>query len=293
MSARILDGRQMARQIVDEIRITVECLVSRGHSPPVVAVVRVGEDPASVRYASQIERLVASAGMGFRPAVLPVSADDDLLGQTLGGLSSDRAITGILLQFPLPAHLSREKAVAAIAPGKDIDGVTPLNAGHFFTGRGRYFVPATPLGGLELLQRSAIPIDGRHAVIVGRSEIVGRPMALLLLRENATVTICHSRTPDLARYTRQADILAVAVGHPGLITGEMIAPGAVVLDFGVNVVNGKVVGDVDFASAVDVAGAITPVPGGTGPMTNAMLLSNILRAARWLGSHKQAEGRAD
>jgi len=207
--------------------------------------------------------------MGFRPAVLPASADDDLLGQTLGGLSSDRAITGILLQFPLPAHLSREKAVAAIAPGKDIDGVTPLNAGHFFTGRGRYFVPATPLGGLELLQRSAIPIDGRHAVIVGRSEIVGRPMALLLLRENATITICHSRTPDLARYTRQADILAVAVGHPGLITGEMVAPGAVVLDFGVNVVNGKVVGDVDFASAVDVAGAITPVPGGTGPMTNA------------------------
>ncbi|HLZ07973.1 MAG TPA: bifunctional 5,10-methylenetetrahydrofolate dehydrogenase/5,10-methenyltetrahydrofolate cyclohydrolase, partial [Chloroflexota bacterium] len=150
-----------------------------------------------------------------------------------------------------------------------------------FFGRGRFFAPATPLGGMELLRRAAIRLVGSHAVVVGRSDIVGKPMACLLLGQHATVTVCHSRTADLARYTRQADILAVAVGRPGLITGDMVSPGVTILDFGMNLVDGVLVGDVDAASVTPVAGAITPVPGGTGPMTNAMLLANTLRAARW------------
>jgi len=280
MTARILDGRATARQIADVVRLGVEQLVASGQRAPTVVVVRVGEDPASLRYATQIQRAVTGVGMEFQVVALPASSGDEALGRVLQNAGSDPAIAGILLQFPLPSHLSREKAVEAIAPQKDIDGVTPLNAGHFFTGHGEFFVPATPLGGIELLRKSGITVAGRHAVVVGRSEIVGRPLAILLLRENATVTICHSRTPDLANYTRQADILASAVGRPNLITRDMIKPGAVVLDFGMNVVDGKIVGDVEFAGVSEVANSITPVPGGTGPMTNALLLSNVLLAAR-------------
>ena len=281
MTARILDGRTIAREIVDGIRAEVRTIVEAGHPRPTIAVVRVGADAASVRYASQIERAFVGAGMGFRMEVLPETIDDSTLASVLATLGADGSVNAILLQFPLPPHLSRERAVEAIEPIKDVDGVTPLNAGRLFAGRGRYYAPATPLGGLELLRRSGIPLAGQHAVVVGRSEIVGRPLAMLLLQENATVTICHSRTRELASYTRQADILAVAVGQPGLITGDMVASGAVVLDFGMNVVDGKLLGDVDFDSVAAVAGAISPVPGGTGPMTNAMLLSNTLTAAKW------------
>ena len=280
MTARILDGRATARQIVDVVRTEVERLVAAGQQPPVVTVVRVGDDPASLRYATQIQRAVTGVGMEFQLVALPVSSDDEAVRRALEDAGADRTVAGILLQFPLPPRLSREKAVEAIAPEKDVDGVTPLNAGHFFTGHGEFFVPATPLGGLELLRQAGIPIAGCHAVVVGRSEIVGRPLSMLLLRENATVTICHSRTPGLEQYTRQADILASAVGRPGLITRDMIKPGAVVLDFGMNVVDGKIIGDVAFAEVSEVAGAMTPVPGGTGPMTNAMLLSNVVQAAR-------------
>ncbi|MGH2461608.1 MAG: bifunctional 5,10-methylenetetrahydrofolate dehydrogenase/5,10-methenyltetrahydrofolate cyclohydrolase [Chloroflexota bacterium] len=281
MSARLLDGRALAREIADEVRTEVTALVQSGHLQPTIAVIRVGSDPASVRYARQIEKAFLSAAMGFQLEVVPDKSDDADLAGALAASSGDPTVSGILLQFPLPPGRSREKAVDAIDPRKDVDGVTPLNAGRLFIGRGRHFVPATPLGGLEILRRSGIAVAGRHAVVVGRSEIVGRPLAMLLLREHATVTICHSRTVDLARFTRQADILAVAVGRPATIVGDMVAPGAVVLDFGMNVVDGQLVGDVDFASVSDVAAAITPVPGGTGPMTNAMLLSNVLEAARW------------
>lgn len=280
MTATILDGRAIARAIVDDVRSEVSALVQAGQHQPTIAVVRVGNDPASVRYASQIEKAFLGAGMGFRLEVLSDATDDAGLSGTLRALGADAAVNGILLQFPLPSHLSREHAAEAIVSTKDVDGVNPLNLGHLFVGRGRFFAPATPLGGVELLRRSGIEVAGRHAVVVGRSEIVGRPLAMLLLRENATVTICHSRTADLARYTRQADVLAVAVGRPGTITGDMVAPGAVVLDFGINVVDGKLVGDVDAASVAPVAGALSPVPGGTGPMTNAMLLSNTLEAAK-------------
>lgn len=281
MSARLLDGRALARAIVDDVRDQVNALVRAGDPKPSIAVVRVGHDPASARYAGQIEKAFLGGAMGFRLEVLPDDSDDGDLTRVLVALADNDTVNGILLQFPLPTHLSRESAVEAIDPSKDVDGVSPLNAGHLFIGRGRYFAPATPLGGIEILRRSGIEMVGRHAVVVGRSEIVGRPLAMLLLREHATVTICHSRTPDLAHFTRDADILAVAVGRPGTIDGDMVAPGAVILDFGMNVVGGKLVGDVDFASAAPVAGAITPVPGGTGPMTNAMLLSNTLEAARW------------
>ncbi len=280
MSARLLDGRALARGIVDDLRDEVGALSRAGLPQPTIAVVRVGNDPASVRYASQIERAFLGAAMGFRLEALPESTDDADLARVLAALAADPTVNGILLQFPLPPRLSRERAVEAIDPAKDVDGVSPLNAGRLFVGRGHYFAPATPLGGIEILRRSGIQIAGRHAVVVGRSEIVGRPLAMLLLGEHATVTICHSRTPDLAHFTRDASILAVAVGRPGMISGDMVAPGAVVLDFGINVVDGKLVGDVDQAVVSSVAGAITPVPGGTGPMTNAMLLSNTLEAAK-------------
>lgn len=281
MTARILDGRTLARSIINEIRAEVESLVQAGQPPPTLAVVRVGEEPASVRYATQLERVFRGASMEFRMEALPPPTTNEELWRTLASLASDSSVHGILLQLPLPSHLSRELAADALAPLKDVDGVSAVNAGHLFLGRGRYLAPATALGGVELLRRSGIPVAGKHAVVVGRSEIVGRPLAMLLLREHATVTICHSRTPDLARFTRQADILAVAVGHPGTITGQMVAPGVVVLDFGTNVVDGKLVGDVDADSVAAVASALTPVPGGTGPLTNAMLLANTLQAWRW------------
>lgn len=279
MTARLLDGRTLARAITEEIRREVLARRAAGQSQPTLAVVRVGEDPASVRYAGQIQKACANAAMAARLEIRPEGSTDSELEGSLRRLGADPAVNGILLQLPLPLGLDRARALDAIDPAKDVDGLSALSAGRLFLNRGRYFAPATPLGGLELLQRSGIAIAGKHAVIVGRSEVVGRPLALLLLRENATVTICHSQTPDLARFTRQAEILAVAVGRPNLVTAEMVSPGAVVLDFGVNVVNGAVVGDVDFASVASVASAITPVPGGTGPMTNAMLVLNTFRAA--------------
>jgi methylenetetrahydrofolate dehydrogenase (NADP+)/methenyltetrahydrofolate cyclohydrolase len=271
----------MAREIQDEASRTAAELVARGVGVPTIAVVRVGDDPASVRYAGQVGRVFTSAGLGCRLAELPMTIDDDGLHATLLGLSQDPTVHGILLQLPLPPGLSRGDAVSTIDPIKDVDGVNPLNAGRLFLNQGRFFAPATPAGGVELLLRSRIEIAGRRAVVVGRSAIVGRPLAMLLVGLDATVTICHSRTVDLGATTRQADILAVATGRPGRITADLVAPGATVLDFGINVVDGAVVGDVDFASVSTIVGAITPVPGGTGPMTNAMLLRHTVQAALW------------
>ena len=286
MTARILDGRAIAKVIVEEVREQIADLERAGSPQPSIAVVRVGDDPASVRYASQIQRACVGAGLGFQLVALAPNIVDADLAHALGQLNADPAVSGIILQFPLPRNLNSALAVEAIDPAKDIDGVNPLNVGRLVSATGRFFVPATPLGGLELLRRAEIPLAGAYAVVVGRSEIVGKPLALLLLRRHATVTICHSRTIDLARHTRQADILAVAAGRPALIVGDMVAPGATVLDFGMNVVEGAPVGDVDPATVGEVAGAITPVPGGTGPMTIAMLLVNALQAAKW-----QAPGR--
>jgi methylenetetrahydrofolate dehydrogenase (NADP+)/methenyltetrahydrofolate cyclohydrolase len=194
-------------------------------------------------------------------------------------LNADVSVNGIIVQMPLPKHISQEAIATTISPAKDVDGINPINAGHLLEGTGEYFAPATPSGGMEILHRSGVEIKGMNAVVVGRSNIVGKPMAMMLLHEHATVTICHSRTKDLPSVTRGGDILVAAIGKARMITGDMIKPGAVVVDFGINVVEGKVVGDVDFESAKAVAGAITPVPGGTGPMTNIVLMRNTIRAA--------------
>ncbi|MBI2941593.1 MAG: bifunctional 5,10-methylenetetrahydrofolate dehydrogenase/5,10-methenyltetrahydrofolate cyclohydrolase [Chloroflexi bacterium] len=278
----LLDGRPGLEQARAEVSEAVRAFVARHGRAPGIAVLRVGNDPASDRYARQIDRLFRSVGMGARVVVLDESASPDAALGEVRALNADAAVSGILIQFPMPPHLSRDAVVDAVAPEKDVDGVHPLNLGRLLTGRGPTFIPATPLGGIELLRHYGCPMARRYAVVVGRSEIVGKPLALLLLQEQATVTICHSRTPDLARFTREAEILAVAVGRPGLVRGDMVREGAVVLDFGMNVVDGKLVGDVDYESARERAGAITPVPGGTGPMTNATLLRNTLRAAEWL-----------
>lgn len=290
MAALILDGRELAKTLKEEVIAAVAEFKSAYGYAPSVAVVRAGEDPASVSYANAIRKAFEGAGMGFALHALPESASQDAIVRVVASLSANPNVHGIMVQEPLPKGIDEAVVKEAIAPQKDVDGVHPVNAGRLAqvapvgrpAGVLEYFVPATPAGGMEILRRYKIQIAGKHAVVVGRSNIVGKPMALLLLRENATVTLAHSRTADLPAVCRQADILCAAVGKAGLIKGDWIKPGAVVIDFGVNFVDGKMVGDVDFASAAEVAGAITPVPGGTGPMTNVMLMLNVLQAARSL-----------
>ena len=221
------------------------------------------------------------------PHILPGTATQEEIVTVVSKLNDDPAVHGIMIQEPLPKGIDQAAIKAALSPDKDVDGVHPLNSGRLAqvapvgrpAGVAAYFVPATPAGGLEILKRYEVPLQGKNAVVVGRSTIVGKPMALLLLRENATVTICHSRTQDLAAVCRQADILCAAVGRPKMIKGDWIKPGAVVIDFGVNFEDGKMCGDVDYDEAAKVAGMITPVPGGTGPITNMMLIRNVLEAA--------------
>ncbi|WP_026370449.1 bifunctional 5,10-methylenetetrahydrofolate dehydrogenase/5,10-methenyltetrahydrofolate cyclohydrolase [Kallotenue papyrolyticum] len=276
----ILDGRRVAAQLRDELHGELLELQRAHGLTPRLAVVRAGEDPASVWYARAIERACRQVGIAFELRQLAADAPQALIEQEIATLNADPATHGIMVQMPLPAGIDAQAVITALDPRKDVDGQHPLNLGRLLQGVPA-LLPNTPAGGLELLRRYDIPIAGRRAVVVGRSTVVGKPLALLLLQEHATVTIAHSRTPELAALTREADILAVAVGRPGLITGAMIKPGATVLDFGINeTADGQVVGDVDDASAAEVAGAITPVPGGTGPVTNMLLLRNVLQAAR-------------
>jgi len=285
MTAQLLDGRALARTMSREIATEVAAFHAAHDVTPGIAVVQVGADPASSAYVGQIERAFARAGMSFTLERLQADATDQQLTLLLQALNSDPQVHGVIVQMPLPAHLPQALVTDLLDPGKDVDGIHPFNAGRLMQQSGDYFAPATPAGGMELLRRYGISLTGKHAVMVGRSNVVGRPMALLMLHEHATVTICHSRTPDLAAVCRQADVLVAAVGRPGMITGGMIRPGAVVVDFGMNVVEGQIIGDVDFASAQEVAGWITPVPGGTGPLTNIMLLRNTLQAARRQVAH--------
>lgn len=280
MPATILDGRSLAKTIREELRSQIEEFKTSSGLVPTLAVVQVAGDPASERYVRSIRKSCDDAGVTFVERQLPADTSQATLEAILQDLSADRAISGVLLQLPLPAGFSSSEAVARIDPRKDVDGVHPYNAGLLALGL-PCLVPNTPAGGMELLHRNNITLAGKRAVVVGRSAVVGKPMALLLLQEHATVTICHSRTPDIAAVVREAEIVVAAVGRAGLITGAMLRPGAVVIDFGINVrEDGSVVGDVDFASAAEVAAAITPVPGGTGPLTNVMLLRNVLQAAR-------------
>jgi methylenetetrahydrofolate dehydrogenase (NADP+)/methenyltetrahydrofolate cyclohydrolase len=287
MTASILDGRALARTIRGEIKAAVTAFEAEQRWVPSIAVVRAGEEPASVSYARMIQRSFERAGMGFAMHARPEDVTQAELVALVRELSADGGVQGIMVQEPLPRAIDEGAVKEALAPEKDVDGVHVVNAGRVAqvapvgrpAGVGAYFVPATPAGGLEILKRRGIELEGKHAVVVGRSNIVGKPMALLLLRENATVTICHSRTPDLGAVCQQGDILCAAVGRAKIITADMVKPGAVVIDFGFNQWEGQWVGDVDFEAVAEVASAVTPVPGGTGSMTNVMLMRNVLEAA--------------
>jgi methylenetetrahydrofolate dehydrogenase (NADP+)/methenyltetrahydrofolate cyclohydrolase len=288
MTAEILDGRALAKTMRAELDEEVAAFKEKYGVTPTIAVVRAGEDPGSVWYANAIEKTMTGRGMEAQIHVLPETATQEELVALVSKLSADATIHGIIVQEPMPKGINEGVVKAALSPDKDVDGVHEVNAGRLAMvapagrpeGVDPFFTPATPAGGMEILRRHGVELSGKHAVVVGRSNIVGKPMSLMLMRENATVTMCHSRTADLPTVCRQGDILCAAVGRPEMIRGNWIKPGAVVIDFGVNEVEGKMVGDVAFDEAVEVAGMITPVPGGTGPMTNIMLVKNVLEAAR-------------
>jgi methylenetetrahydrofolate dehydrogenase (NADP+) / methenyltetrahydrofolate cyclohydrolase len=280
MTATVLDGRGLAAILKDELAGQVATFKQDTGITPGIAVVLAGADPASERYSQQIGRAFEGIGMSFRFDKLPDSVSQAEMLALIAKLNNESSIHGIIVQMPLPKQVSAEAVATVLSPDKDVDGITPVNAGRLMAGSGSYFAPATPSGGIEILRRYGIELKGKRAVVVGRSNIVGKPMALLMLHQHATVTLCHSRTIDLGAVIREGDIVTVAVGRPGMVTADMIKPGAVVIDFGVNFVDGKMVGDVDYASVAEVAGSITPVPGGTGPMTNMMLVRNTLQSAR-------------
>jgi methylenetetrahydrofolate dehydrogenase (NADP+)/methenyltetrahydrofolate cyclohydrolase len=288
MTATILDGKATSKTLRDEIDAAVAEFKEKTRITPTIAVVRAGEDPGSVWYANAINKTMAARGMDSQLHVLPETASQDELVALVAKLNADSGVHGIMIQEPLPKGMDEAAVKAALSPDKDVDGVHEVNAGRLALAApaGRppgvkpFFVPATPAGGMELMRRYGVEFSGKNVVVIGRSPIVGKPMALLLMRENATVAVCHSRTRDLPGVCREADILCVAVGRAEMVKGDWIKPGAVVIDFGVNDVEGKMVGDVAYDEATEVAGLITPVPGGTGPMTNVMLCLNLLEAAR-------------
>ncbi len=276
--ATILNGKQVAAEIRAELKTRAEALRKDG-VVPCLAVLLAGDDPASKIYVRNKKRACEEIGIESRELLFPENVTEEELIAQIRALNEDPAVDAMLVQLPLPRHINEARVLAEIAPEKDADGFHVVNAGRLFTGQ-TSVLPCTPAGCMELLRRANVEFSGKHAVVVGRSNIVGKPMAMLLLNEHCTVTVCHSRTKDLARFTRDADILVAAVGRPGMITGDMIKPGAAVIDVGINRLdNGKLMGDVDFESAEPVAGAITPVPGGVGPMTIAMLMQNAILAA--------------
>ncbi|HHY68466.1 MAG TPA: bifunctional methylenetetrahydrofolate dehydrogenase/methenyltetrahydrofolate cyclohydrolase FolD [Alicyclobacillus sp.] len=283
MSAQILDGKQLAAALREEIRRDVEELRAKRGIVPGLAVLLVGDDPASQSYVRGKQKASTEVGIHSVVERLPADLSEQRLLERIDHYNEDPSIHGILVQLPLPPQIAEDRVITRISPGKDVDGFHPWNVGRLYSG-GEGFVPCTPAGILEMIRRNRIEIAGAHAVVVGRSGIVGKPVAQLLLRENATVTICHSKTKDLGFYTKQADILVAAVGRPGLITADMIKPGAVVIDVGINRVDGRLVGDVDFEAVKERAGWITPVPGGVGPMTITMLLYNTLWSAKRMGN---------
>ncbi len=274
----IVDGNTLAREIREECAREFAALAAASGQPPRVAIVQVGDDRAAGSYTRHLVRTFAQSGVAVEEHALSGSASLEEVIQLVSGLSASQAIHGIQVQTPFPEHIPLADVVMALDPAKDLDGIHPLNAGLLAQGRPS-ILPATPLGGLEILQRYRVPIAGARAAVVGRSTPVGRPMALLLLQHDATVTICHTRTRDLAAVLAEAQIVVVAAGKAGLVKAEIVRPGAAVIDFGTNYVDGRVVGDVEPAAA-ERAGLFTPVPGGTGPVTAAMLLHNALSLYR-------------
>ncbi len=277
MAAQLLDGKAMSAELREELALRVQRLKGKGVTPG-LAVILVGDDPASQIYVKNKELGCQQVSIHSVTIRLPETASQAELEAQIDKLNADASIHGILVQLPLPQGLDEAAALARILPEKDVDGFHLLNAGKLFTGQ-QGVVACTPKGAMEMLHRTGIDLSGKEAVVVGRSNIVGKPMAMLLLQENATVTICHSRTANLAEHTRRADVLVAAVGKPRFITADMVKPGAVVIDVGINRVDGKVVGDVDFDAVREVASWITPVPGGVGRMTITMLLANTIEAA--------------
>ena len=277
MTAQIIDGKSIALAVRQGLEPRVEALKAKGVTPGLTVVV-VGDDPASAIYVRNKERASQKLGMNGTVLRMPGETTQEELLTVVRKLNADDSIHGILVQLPLPKHIDEHAILREIDPDKDVDGFHAMNAGRLLNGE-KGFVACTPKGVMRLLETTGVDLNGKNAVVVGRSNIVGKPMALLLLQKNCTVTIAHSRTRNLADVTRSADILVVAVGRAGMITGDMIKPGAIVMDVGINRVDGKVVGDVDFESAKEVASYITPVPGGVGAMTIAMLMENVVEAA--------------
>ena len=277
MAAQIIDGRAVAKAFKEEIALRTQDMIQKGVTPH-LAVVLVGENPASQVYVRNKENGCIKAGIRSTVIRMDESCTQQELEETVIRLNQDESVHGILVQLPLPKHLDEASVLRLIDPDKDVDGFHAMNSGRLMNGQPG-FVPCTPLGVMKLLESYEINPCGKHAVVIGRSNIVGKPMAMLLLGSNATVTVCHSRTQNLSEITRQADILVAAVGRANFVTADMVKPGAAVIDVGINRVDGKIVGDVDYDAVSEVAGYITPVPGGVGQMTIAMLLANTLDAA--------------
>ncbi|MGH7876653.1 MAG: bifunctional 5,10-methylenetetrahydrofolate dehydrogenase/5,10-methenyltetrahydrofolate cyclohydrolase [Candidatus Dormibacteraceae bacterium] len=276
MTAQVIDGKMVAGQVLEEVKAGIRARVQAGGPSPHLAVVLVGSDPASLVYVRNKRRDAEQVGLESTDHRLSETASVEELMRLVDRLNQDPAVSGIIVQQPLPAHIGVDLAVTAVDPAKDVDGFHPVNAGRLLLGQPG-LVPCTPAGVMRLLDAYGIEPSGRRAVVLGRSNIVGKPIALLLLRRNATVTVCHSKTADLADICREADILVAAIGKPGFVKPEMVKPGAVVIDVGITPVDGRLRGDVDPAVTA-VAGYMTPVPGGVGPMTRAMLLLNTLEA---------------
>ena len=287
MSAKIIDGKQIGQEIRDDVKAAVEERLKKGLPAPGLATVLVGENPASQVYVRSKQKACAEVGINSFGHHLPEDATQEEVEALVRELNADPAVNGILVQLPLPRHLDEEKVLSAIDLNKDVDGFHPINIGRLAQkGREPVFVPCTPAGCMVLLERAGAQLSGANAVVLGRSNIVGMPVALLLVKANATVTICHSRTRDLPSVVREADVLVAAIGQPEFVKKEWVKPGAIVIDVGINQKEDatakrgyRLVGDVAFDEVSEVAGAITPVPGGVGPMTIAMLIQNTLRAA--------------
>jgi methylenetetrahydrofolate dehydrogenase (NADP+)/methenyltetrahydrofolate cyclohydrolase len=287
MTAQIIDGKLIAQQVRDEVAANVAERTAAGKQKPTLATVLVGDRPDSAAYVASKQKACAELGMGSISQRLPADMTQDELEKLIKSLNDDQAVNGILVQLPLPSHLNEERVLQLISIEKDVDGFSPINIGRLAQkGRDPLFVPCTPYGCIYLLEKAGVKIEGANAVVLGRSNIVGMPAALLLIGKNATVTVCHSRTKDLPAVVRQADILIAAIGRTEMVRGDWIKPGAAVIDVGINSVpdatrksGHRLVGDVCFEEAREVAGYITPVPGGVGPMTIAMLMKNTLRAA--------------
>lgn len=284
MTAQLLKGRQLAKQMQAELSESFAELATATGVQPTLAALQVGTDPAAAGYLRAIRRACQGVGVALRPVELDEKSSLEEVQAALTLLNDDKAVHGIMVLEPLPDQVDSSQLIEFLSPAKDVDGVHPLNAGRLAAQRQPHFVPATPAGAMMLLEDAGVTFKGKKAVVIGRSDIVGKPMALLLLHRHCTVTIAHSRTEDLPSVAGEADILCVAVGRPEMVTGDWIKPGAVVVDFGTTYVGSSVKGDCEPASVEAAAGMFTPVPGGTGPMTNVMLMHNLLSAYRRLVS---------